>query len=138
MRVLFLLLLLCASAKAGQQTLFWDVSGSPGVNRYEFRFGTNSGAYQTTNVVMGGTKSNATFTLPAGRWFAVAYALNVSNGVSEASNEVQFEIPQPVVIRLNLSSADNPEGPWMPELGVMPIYLTATEARRYFRLEIDQ
>ena len=137
MKLLTCLLFLPALAWAGQQTLAWDVSASPGVNRYEFRFGTNSGSYQLTNTVVGGSKSNQSFTLPAGHWFAVAYALTASNAVSDASNEVQFDIPAPIVIRLNLSSADNPEGPWTPE-PTLPILVTATSPQRYYRLEAER
>ena len=128
---------LVACAWAGQQTLWWTPSVSQGVNRYEFRFGTNSGSYQITNVISGGSATNGSFTLPAGRWFVVGYALNVSNGVSDASAEVTFDVPAPITIRLNLSGADNLEGPWGIEDTNAIWTVTMERPRRFYRGTVE-
>lgn len=132
----FLLFILPALASAGQQTLWWDVP--PGaVATYEFRFSTNSGgpAVQTRTVAAG--SNSAVFTLPAGRWYVRAVSLTASNGVSDPSNEAVFDIPQPITIRLNLSSAPSPEGPWRDETNSPPLAVAVTDPARFYRARVE-
>ncbi len=135
MRTLGLILACCLGAlsgRAGQQGLFWNISTSASVDRYEFRFGTNAGSYQQSVWLTNRLTSSNTFTLPAGRWYAVGLAVSTNNGLSDPSNEVVFDIPTPIIIRLNLSSADTPEGPWTVETNA-PVLVTLTAPRRFYR-----
>ncbi len=135
-----LLTLFCAlAAMAGQQGLAWNISTEPAVDRYVFRFATSSGGTPQLSVWLTNrlTASN-TFTLPAGRWFATAQAVSTNGALSDASNEVMFDIPQPIVIRLQLSYAPNANGPWTRDPDTPPWIVAATEERKFYRVEIER
>jgi hypothetical protein len=129
--------LFALGARAGQQALTWTISPSNSVNQYVFDFiGPTNFQVTVTNRL---TSSN-TFSIPAGRWLVRAFAVTTNWGISDPSNPLEIEIPQPITIRINLSSADTPGGPWKEETNSPPIVVVATEPARFYRaaVVIDQ
>lgn len=131
-----LVALVAGHLPAGQQTLWWSISGSNSVDRYQFLF-VGAGTNQLTFVVSNRLTVSNTFIVPAGHWAVSAVAVTTNYGVSDPSNQVEFDLPTPITIRLNLSSADTPEGPWTIETNSPPLLVTASDPRRFYRARVE-
>lgn len=123
---------------AGTVPLAWDVSPSSSVGNYRLLLSTNAGGSSVTNFIISGRQStNYDLSVPAGIWFARMVAITTNGITSDPSNEVSFEVPAGVQLRIRIQSAANVDGPWLDRTNVIAIEL-AKDSARFYRTRVDR
>jgi hypothetical protein len=73
-------------------TLRWDSPGDPSIEEYEVRWGQASGVYTAQSPRLPETALSYSTTVPRGRWYFAARAVNGAGLLSAYSNEVSVDV----------------------------------------------
>ena len=129
--------IMLAQCAGGGAQLEWDPVPDVAVSNYSVYIGASSGSY-TGKVSVGVVTAFPLNTAPGTvTWYRLT--ATSTNGIeSDPSSAVSYTNRNfaPLSIRINLSSADNPEGPWTDETNSPPMRVTASDPKRFYRARV--
>ncbi len=120
-------------------TLAWDPSLDPTVTGYNVYYGTNSRAYQPVVNAAGNTSltiSNLSFGVT---YFFAATTYNAAGLESDYSSEVVWISPAALLppgnLRIQSFTAQNANGPWLPDTNWPPVLVSNPLGNQFWKLE---